>query len=186
MKIIVGLGNPGKKYDNTPHNVGFSLVDKLAESSVWKKDKKSLTQRTIISGMPVLLAKPTTYMNLSGDAVQALSSFYKIPVSDLVVVVDDASLNLGAIRIRIKGSHGGHNGLKSIIQHFGINFVRIKIGVGICPTGRDLSDHVLKRLNKNELVEITELGTFFAEIIEYGLKYGWEKAASKYNRSTIS
>jgi PTH1 family peptidyl-tRNA hydrolase len=186
MKILLGLGNPCRKYQNTPHNVGFYLIDSMAKFLKWRRDKRSLTQKITLGCFPVLLAKPTTYVNLSGEAVHALLSFYKIPLNDLIVVVDDANLNLGAIRIRPKGSDGGHKGLKSIIQHCGSDFARIRIGVGPCPPEMDLSYYVLKKLNKEQASVIDNIKSCFNELVIYGLEHGWKDAATKYNRTSHS
>ncbi|MFC1584882.1 aminoacyl-tRNA hydrolase [Fibrobacterota bacterium] len=186
MKIIVGLGNPGKKYQDTPHNVGFSLIDGLAVSSVWKRKGKSAIQQVNLDDFPVILAKPTTYMNLSGEAVRSLISYYKLAQEDLIVVVDDANLDLGIVRIRRRGSDGGHKGLQSIIQYCGTEFTRIRIGVGKCPIDMDLSDFVLRKLKRNDARVIRQIKGHFKEIITEGLRHGWEKAASKYNKSYFS
>lgn len=186
MNIILGLGNPGKKYHNTPHNTGFFLVDGLARTPRWKKEEKALTQSTTMGGFPVLLAKPTTYVNLSGKAARSLLFGYRLSLNKLVVIVDDANLNLGGIRIRQKGSDGGHNGLKSIIENCGSNFTRIRIGIGKCPLGIELSDFVLRKFNKEEASVLLHINSFFNELIQYGLEYGWTMAASKYNRTTNS
>ena len=148
MFIIVGLGNPGKKYENTRHNAGFLAIDALADKygiRVTEKKHKALCGTGVIEGNKVLLVKPETFMNLSGESVRAVMDFYKIdPEEDMLVIYDDISLAPGNIRIRKKGSAGGHNGIKSIIAHAGTqNFVRIKVGVGEKPSGWDLADYVL-------------------------------------------
>jgi len=183
MNILLGLGNPGKQYVFTPHNVGYLFVESLAESAIWKKGKKNLFQKIIFNAKPILLAKPTTYMNLSGDAAQSLLSYYKLPLKQLIVIVDDVNLKLGSLRIREKGSDGGHNGLKNIIKHLGPEFIRIRVGIGYCPPEEDLSRFVLRKFNKDALLKIMNLCDQLPEIIDYGLKLGWQNAASKYNRS---
>ncbi len=150
MKIIVGLGNPGKKYEHTRHNMGFDAIDILADQYSIRVDTekhKALTGSGYIEGEKVLLMKPQTFMNLSGESVQDACSFYKInPDEDLIVICDDISLAPGKLRIRTRGSAGGHNGLKNIIALLGTqNFTRIKVGVGEKPAGWDLADHVLAR-----------------------------------------
>lgn len=150
MKIIVGLGNPGKKYEHTRHNMGFDAIDILADQYSIRVDMekhKALTGSGYIEGEKVLLMKPQTFMNLSGESVQDACSFYKInPDEDLIVICDDISLAPGKLRIRTRGSAGGHNGLKNIIALLGTqNFTRIKVGVGEKPAGWDLADHVLAR-----------------------------------------
>ena len=161
MFIIVGLGNPGKDYENTRHNVGFDAIDALVdkynvpESGIQSKAKVG---KGVIDGQKVLLAKPLTFMNLSGEAVRGLVDYYKVdPESELLIIYDDISLEPGNIRIRKKGSAGGHNGIKSIISHLGTqNFQRIKIGVGEKPKNWDLADYVLSRFPKEDRALVDE------------------------------
>ena len=138
--LIVGLGNPGEKYEDTRHNVGFQVVDELAErqnAPVQKLKFKALTNLLTISGERVLVMKPVTYMNLSGEAVRPAADFYKIPPERILVISDDTALDPGKLRIRQKGSAGGHNGLKNIIQHLGTDqFPRVRVGVGQIRPGR--------------------------------------------------
>ena len=148
MYIIVGLGNPGKEYEHTRHNIGFCVIDALAETyriNVTEKKHKALIGKGMIDGKKVLLAKPQTYMNLSGESVRALLDYYKADErEELLVIYDDISLDVGKLRVRKKGSAGGHNGIKSILAHLGHDeFMRIKIGVGDKPKGGDLVNHVL-------------------------------------------
>ena len=148
MILIVGLGNPGKQYEHTRHNVGFDVIDVMADKyniSVTEKKHKALCGKGIIEGQKVVLAKPQTFMNLSGESVAELLNFYKSdPETELIVIFDDISLAPGNIRVRKKGSAGGHNGIKNIIAMTGTqNFMRIKVGVGDKPAGWDLADHVL-------------------------------------------
>jgi PTH1 family peptidyl-tRNA hydrolase len=148
MFVIVGLGNPGKKYENTRHNAGFIAIDALADKygiSISEKKHKAVCGTGVIEGNKVILVKPQTFMNLSGESVRSVMDFYKIdPEEDMLVIYDDISLAPGNIRIRKKGSAGGHNGIKSIIAHAGTqNFMRIKVGVGEKPSGWDLADYVL-------------------------------------------
>lgn len=148
MFVIVGLGNPEKKYEKTRHNIGFDVIDALAYKyniNINEKKHKALCGSGVIEGTKVLLVKPLTYMNLSGESVREVINFYKIdPESELLIIFDDISLAPGNIRVRKKGSAGGHNGIKSIIAHAGTqNFMRIKVGVGEKPQGWDLADHVL-------------------------------------------
>lgn len=130
MKLIVGLGNPGKEYASTRHNVGFMVLDAL--SSDWKLEKKQQSEvaEIEISGHKVLLVKPQTYMNLSGEAVQAVAAYYKVDPSDIVIIYDDVDLEFGKLRVRHGGGSGGHNGLRSLIQHLNDAFIRFRIGVG--------------------------------------------------------
>ena len=155
MFLIVGLGNPEKKYDKTRHNIGFDTIDALADKyniSMNEKKHKALCGTGVIDGVKVLLAKPQTYMNLSGDSVAEIVNFYKIdPEEEMIVIFDDISLALGNIRVRKKGSAGGHNGIKSIIARTGTqNFMRIKVGVGEKPAGWDLADHVLGHFSRED------------------------------------
>ena len=155
MYVIVGLGNPDKKYEHTRHNIGFDVVDALAAKyNIDIKDKKhkALCGTGVIEGMKVLLVKPQTYMNLSGESVADVVNFYKIdPEEDMIVIFDDISLSPGQLRIRKKGSAGGHNGIKNIIAHLGHDtFMRIKVGVGEKPQGYDLAAYVLGHFDKKD------------------------------------
>ncbi len=160
MFVIAGLGNPTKQYEKTRHNVGFDVIDLLAEKyniRVTDRKHRALCGTGYIEGRKVLLVKPQTFMNLSGESIGSVLNFYKIdPEANLIVIFDDVSLPPGKLRIRMKGSAGGHNGIKSIISHAGTqNFQRIKVGVGEKPQGWDLADYVLGRFSKaeRELVE---------------------------------
>ena len=155
MFIIAGLGNPSSKYEKTRHNAGFDVIDRLADKyniRVTEKKHKALCGTGIIEGQKALLAKPQTFMNLSGESIGAILHFYKLePETNLIVIYDDISLSPGKLRIRKKGSAGGHNGIKSIISHAGTQeFLRIKIGVGEKPQGSDLADYVLGRFSKED------------------------------------
>lgn len=161
MFVIVGLGNPDKKYEATRHNIGFDVIDAIAEKyniDVRDKKHKALVGSGVIEGMKVLLVKPLTYMNLSGESVAEVMNFYKLdPEEDMLVIFDDISLAPGNIRIRKKGSAGGHNGIKNIIAMTGTqNFMRIKVGVGEKPAGWDLADHVLGRFDKEDRVKVDD------------------------------
>ena len=154
MYLIVGLGNPGIEYAATRHNIGFDMVTYLSDRydiPLRSREGKALVGKGIIEGQKVMLAQPQTFMNLSGESVRALMDFYKLDIEDLVIIYDDINLQVGQIRIRPKGSAGGHNGIKSIIQHIGTQeFARIKIGVGGKPEGGDLVKHVLGRFSREE------------------------------------
>lgn len=155
MFLIAGLGNPDRRYEKTRHNIGFDAVDALADRygiSIREKKHKALVGTGVIEGTKVLLAKPQTYMNLSGESLAEIINFYKLDAeSEMLVVFDDISLAPGNIRIRKKGSAGGHNGIKSIIACTGTqNFMRIKIGVGEKPKGWDLADYVLGRFSEED------------------------------------
>ncbi len=155
MYLIAGLGNPGREYENTRHNAGFVSIDRLAEKnhiSIDMKKFQALCGTGYIGGQKVLLLKPQTYMNLSGESLRAACDFFKIdPEQELIVIYDDISLAPGQLRIRAKGSAGGHNGIKSIISHLGTQvFLRVKVGVGEKPQGWDLADYVLGHFSKEE------------------------------------
>ena len=153
--VIVGLGNPGSRYNGTKHNIGFDVIDELGKKyniSITKFKNKALVGEGKIYGQRVFLVKPQTFMNLSGDAVREIVNFYKIPQNRFVVIYDDTSLPVSSVRIREKGSHGGHNGIRSIIAQMGNDeFWRIKVGIGEKPNGWDLADYVLAKFGKDEL-----------------------------------
>lgn len=152
---IVGLGNPGKQYEETKHNIGFHVIDLLAEKyhiDVTKFKNRALIGDGTINGRRVLLVKPQTFMNLSGESVLEIVNFYKIPQERFVVIFDDTSLPCGTVRIREKGSHGGHNGIRNIIDRMGTDaFYRIKVGIGEKPNGWDLADYVLAKFSPEDL-----------------------------------
>ncbi|PKM95267.1 MAG: aminoacyl-tRNA hydrolase [Firmicutes bacterium HGW-Firmicutes-1] len=160
MYFVIGLGNPGSQYDSTRHNIGFEVVERFAYDNGIKiniKKHRALIGQGIVCGEKVMVVKPQTYMNLSGECVNELLSFYKEEIKNIIIIYDDTSLDLGALRIRSKGSAGGHNGIKSIISHLGTNeFNRIKFGVGEKPPGWDLANYVLSRFNKNELPTVID------------------------------
>src|SRR5580704_5627888 len=160
MKAIVGLGNPGAKYRGTRHNIGFAVVDELARRwalafEAAPADALIAKWRPIDAG-PVLLVKPLTFMNASGEATGALARYFKIDIGDLLIVVDEVQLPLGKIRARARGSAGGHNGLKSIIAHLGDDFSRLRVGVGRGQEG-DLADHVLSRFEPGERADVERM-----------------------------
>ncbi len=159
MFLIVGLGNPGKEYQHTRHNIGFDVMDAIADKyhiEISEKKHKALCGKGVIGGSKVVLAKPQTYMNASGESVAELLHYYKLdPEEEMIVIYDDISLPPGNLRIRKKGSAGGHNGIKNIIALTGTqNFLRIKVGVGEKPKGWDLVDHVLGRFRAEERAEV--------------------------------
>lgn len=187
MYIIVGLGNPGSRYAHTRHNVGFDTIDILADRygiSVDNKKFKALWGKGVIEGQRVVLAKPQTYMNLSGESVRQLIDFYKIDeTEELIVIYDDISLEPGQLRIRVKGSAGGHNGIKSIIAHLGgQDFKRIKVGVGEKPLGFDLADYVLSRFSKAERESVEEALQRAAEAAAAIMTDGMDAAMNRYNK----
>lgn len=161
MFLIVGLGNPGTEYAATRHNIGFDMVTYLSDKyriPMRGKEGKAIVGKGYIEGEKVMLAQPQTYMNLSGESVRALMDYYKLTEEELVIFYDDISLPVGQVRIRAKGSAGGHNGIKNIIKHLGTQeFPRIKIGVGAKPEQGDLVKHVLGRFAKEEDAKIRDV-----------------------------
>ena len=184
--LLVGLGNPGDKYDNTRHNVGFAAIDQLAEElrvPVQKLKYRALTQTVELGGAKVLLMKPITYMNLSGEAVGEAARFFKIPADHVLVLSDDVSLPLGKLRIRKGGSAGGHNGLKNIIQHLGTDqFPRVKIGVGEKPhPDYDMADWVLGKFAGEDLKTITQAIQRAGKAAECYIHDGPDRAMNRFN-----
>ena len=185
MYFIVGLGNPGLQYENTRHNVGFMTIDYLANKydiDVRKLKFKSLYGQGEISGHKVMLIKPQTYMNNSGMAVLDVYNYYKMPLENILVIVDDVDIEFGTIRIRKKGSDGGHNGLKSIIYQLGSqDFPRIKIGIGKRKEGQDLADFVLSKFSKDEKPRIEEAVLNAAMAVETIITYGIDEGMNQFN-----
>ena len=184
--LIVGLGNPGEKYENTRHNVGFQVIDELAERQgkpVQRLKFKALTGLLTIGGEKALVMKPVTYMNMSGEAVRPAADFYKLPPERILVISDDVALAAGRLRIRAKGSAGGHNGLKSIIQHLGTDqFPRIRVGVGEKPhPDYDRADWVLGRPQGEDKKAIDEAVKRAADAVECILTQGLERGMGKFN-----
>lgn len=184
--MVVGLGNPGKDYEFTRHNAGFLTLDHIAaeENTDIKKLKyKALIGDTVISGHRCLLVKPQTFMNNSGEAVREIAQFYKIPPEKIIVIFDDISLPCGKLRIRRKGTDGGHNGIKSIIYHLNSdNFPRIKVGVGAKPHPEyNLADWVLSTFKKDEMEELKKAITKATEVLPFILDGEIDKAMNKAN-----
>lgn len=183
---IVGLGNPGRQYEETKHNVGFRVIDKLAEKydiEVNKFKNKALVGDGTMKGKRVLLVKPQTYMNLSGESVREIVNFYKIPQERFVVIFDDTSLPCGSVRIREKGSHGGHNGIRNIIDQMGTDeFNRIKVGIGEKPSAWDLADYVLAKFNPDDLPLMEEGMDKAVQGVELMLSRGIKEAANRVNQ----
>ena len=187
MYIIAGLGNPGKEYINTRHNVGFGALDSFASKygiSVEEEKFKALIGKGVVEGQKVILVKPLTYMNLSGEAIRAICDYYKIdPEEELIVLYDDISLPVGQLRIRPKGSAGGHNGIKNIISHLGTEiFKRVKIGVGEKPARMDLADYVLGHFSPEEAELEREACGKAAEAVLMMMQGKTEEAMNLYNR----
>ena len=190
MFIIVGLGNPSKEYEGTRHNVGFDVIDAIADKyniSVTDRKNRAFCGKGIIAGQKVLLAKPQTYMNLSGESVRGLVDYYKIDEeTELLVIFDDISLDVGQLRIRRKGSAGGHNGIKNIIANLGTNgFQRIKVGVGEKPKEYDLADYVLGHFSKAEKEQMEEGYKHVIEAVELILQGEIDTAMNQFNKKVV-
>ena len=186
MYIIVGLGNPGREYQNTRHNIGYDVIDRLAEAErigLTERKHKAIVGKGMVAGQKCVLVKPVTYMNLSGESVRELIDYYKVDeTEELIVISDDISLDVGQIRVRKKGSAGGHNGLKNIIAHLGHdNFMRVKMGVGEKPRGWDLADYVLGRFSGEERTVMDEACDRAAEAIRTMLTDGVDTAMNRFN-----
>jgi PTH1 family peptidyl-tRNA hydrolase len=191
VKLIVGLGNPGAKFRGTRHNIGFAVVDELARRARVEFDSspvealvariRSLETASGASADPVLLAKPLTFMNASGEAVGGLVRYFKIEPADFLVVVDEVQLPLGRLRARAHGSAGGHNGLKSVIAHLGDEFARLRVGVGRGEARRDLADHVLARFDPDEAAEAGRMAARAADASEMFITSGIEAVMNAYN-----
>ena len=187
MYIIVGLGNYEKKYENTRHNIGFEVIDKLAEQeniSVLEMKHRAVIGKGVVAGQKCILAKPLTYMNLSGECVRELVDYYKADeTTELVVISDDISLDVGQLRIRKKGSAGGHNGLKNIIAHLGHDtFVRVRVGVGEKPKEWDLVDHVLGHFSAEERKIMDESVGRAADGVRMILSQSADAAMNEFNK----
>ncbi|MTI68062.1 MAG: aminoacyl-tRNA hydrolase [Firmicutes bacterium] len=184
MFAVIGLGNPGKKYTDTKHNVGFNTIDCLAERHNVKLSKikhKSVCGEVFIDNKKVLLVKPQTYMNNSGESVKDIYSFYKLPIENIIIIYDDIDIDTGSLRIRKKGSAGSHNGMKSVIYHLkDDNFPRVRIGIGK-PGEKGLISHVLSGFNKEEREVVDETILNAAKAVEEIIKNDIEKAMNLYN-----
>ena len=187
MFIIAGLGNPDRQYEGTRHNAGFDVIDRIAEKyniAVDTKRHRAYIGKGIIEGQKVILAKPQTYMNLSGESIRSLVDYYKVDEeNELLVIYDDISLDEGQLRIRAKGSAGGHNGIKNIIAHIGTQiFPRIKVGVGEKPKGYDLADYVLGHFSKSEREMMDEGYDNAVRAAELILSGQLNEAMNEFNR----
>ena len=186
MYIIAGLGNPGKEYEETRHNAGFKVIDRLSDKyniDVTEGKFKGLIGKGVIDGNKVILVKPLTYMNNSGECIRAVMDYYKAGTEDLIVIYDDISLAPGKLRLRPKGSAGGHNGIKSIIAHLGTEkFKRIRVGVGEKPKNWDLADFVLSPFKPEEKDAVREGIEKAAKAVEVILTDGADAAMNRYNK----
>lgn len=185
MYLIAGLGNPTKEYDKTRHNVGFSVIDVLADQydiDVSERKHRAFCGKGVIAGQKVLLVKPQTFMNLSGESLRAAVDYYKLAPEEIIVIYDDISLEPGQLRIRLKGSAGGHNGIKNIIAQLGTQeFPRIKVGVGAKPPRMDLADYVLSRFSKGEQELMDTAFRDAADAAVMMMTDGAERAMNHYN-----
>ncbi len=183
--LIVGLGNPGREYEKTRHNIGFRCVDAIAAAygfKFGKKQSKALVADGVIAGQKVLLAKPQTYMNLSGEAVRGLMDFYKIPLANLLVITDDLDIPAGTLRIREKGGAGGQKGLKSIIAHLGTQeFARMRVGIGRPPGRMDPAAYVLQDFDKSEAILVIETLDRVVRAVETWLRFGIAIMMTRHN-----
>lgn len=185
MKLIVGLGNPGREYVNTRHNAGFYVIEKLAYelgADIFERKYKGLYTKVRIVNKKVILLEPQTYMNSSGESVRAFMDYFKIEASDIIVIYDDINLAPGNLRIRLKGSAGGHNGMKSLIAHMGItDFPRIKMGIGEKPPKMDLADYVLGRFNEMDKKLLDEAAADAIEALKLMIDNRYDEAMNRYN-----
>lgn len=187
MKMVVGLGNPGSEYEKTKHNVGFMVIDEIADTvshTPWREDFQAKIATANIGGEKVLLVKPLTYMNLSGEAVGALMRYYKIKPEDIFCIYDDMDLPVGKVRIRMSGSSGGHNGIKSMIAHVGTEkFPRFKLGIGRPLPKWTVIDHVLAPFPKEQEKDFSDGVKLMAKSVLGCLEIGVEKGMSQFNPS---
>lgn len=185
MKWFVGLGNPGGEYASTRHNVGFMALDYFAEQTgiSFKSSKcKGLVGEGNVKGTKVILLKPQTYMNLSGESVRAFMEYYRADLQDMIVVYDDLDTFFGQVRLRYQGGAGGHNGIKSIIQHTGTQtFNRIRMGVSRPKPGYDIADYVLSSFLKEEAKQLRPFVELCSEVIHFSLENPFEKTMAKFN-----
>ncbi|HEY9599425.1 MAG TPA: aminoacyl-tRNA hydrolase [Cyanophyceae cyanobacterium] len=190
-QLIVGLGNPEPKYDKTRHNIGFEAVDALAHRAqiTWSENRRFqslLGEGQGRKGDKLLLLKPLTYMNRSGQAIRAAIDWFKLPPESVLIVYDDMDLPVGRLRMRLSGSAGGHNGMKSAIAHLGTqNFPRLRIGIGKSGTEQNTVSHVLGKFSPNETKVMSELLQLAVDAIEFSRREGVEKAMSLYNSRTV-
>lgn len=187
MKLIAGLGNPGSKYLLTRHNIGFMAIDALAKSfgvDSFRSEHKALTAKLKINGEPILLAKPQTYMNLSGESIRPLLDFYQISLEDLLVIHDEVDLPFMTMRFQKARGHGGHNGVRNVHQVLGTNaYARLKLGVGRpSHPAMEVSDYVLQNFSREEQDKLPEYLDLSVEAVETYIVHGFEKAATRFNQ----
>lgn len=184
MKLIVGLGNPGKEYENTRHNIGFQVIDRYAQKlgvSITKSKYNGFYGETLIDGEKVILLKPQSYINLSGEVIRKFVDFYKVSISDILIIHDDLDLDVGTYKIKQKGSSGGHNGLKNIELHLGTQeYKRIKIGISNNKM-MDTKDYVLGKLSKEEIKKLESVEDLVLMILDDYFKVSFSELMSKYN-----
>ena len=181
FRLLVGLGNPGRDYAGTRHNVGFMIADRLAAKSRAEFRTEKSWKAAVAKAGDLLLCKPLTFMNLSGQAVGELARYFKIEVADLLIVVDEVHLPLGKLRARQRGSAGGHNGLKSIVAHLGDELARLRVGVGRGADQRNLADHVLSRFEKDEAAEVERMTARAADAAEMFIASGIGAVMNAFN-----
>lgn len=184
MKLVVGLGNPGRKYKDTRHNAGFMVIDRVADKyniQLRKEERKALVAKERIKGEKVILAKPQTFMNKSGVSVQQLADYYNLDTADILIIYDDLDLDVGQLKIKPQGGHGGHNGIRSVINLLGSkNFARVRIGIGR-PEYRSVKDYVLSKFSSEEEEEIDQVLRSGVKAVEYFLDSNLDQAMNKYN-----
>lgn len=186
--LIAGLGNPGRNYRRNRHNIGFMAVERLAEAhriDLGRVQQKAVTGSGRIAGRPVLLAKPQQYMNRSGDVIGPLAAYYKIEPAGVLVIYDDIDLDLGVLRLREKGGSGGHNGMKSIIQHLGNDFPRLRLGVGRPPGRMDPAAYVLQDFGEEEAIVVAEMLQQAVRAVETWLREGLDEAMTRFNGPVV-
>lgn len=182
--LIVGLGNPGRSHVFNRHNIGFMAIDRLAarhDIEMKRVQNKAIVGSGRVAGHPVILAKPQTFMNLSGEAVGPLANFYKIPLENLLVVYDELDIPFGVLRLREKGGAGGHNGMRSLIQHLGNDFARLRLGIGRPPGRMDAAAYVLQDFGRDDLPVVSDMLTAAVEAIECFVRDGIDLTMSRFN-----